>query len=208
MCCQVTKIKGFLRLSCLPFSFYGHWIVRKNRNSPNYPWELEGRSFFQGSDAGVQPCRALTWQSSGCCLLRACSRVYGLISHVLPLSCSWSATSHWMNRVFWGSNCSSRAALHFTPASRFKSTKATYKQEERGSRSCVQLCPTKPRDTQAKNKQDAPFLDLRMGSSKFGFSASQRRWRSASEPGALQPSGLGLLRRVGGQRSPYLGAMV
>lgn len=43
-----------------------------------------------------------------------------------------------MNRVFCGSNCSSRAALHFTPASRFQSTSATYKeQRNRGSAQLV-----------------------------------------------------------------------
>ena len=65
-------------------------------------------------------------------------RADGTDSPLLPLNCSWSATSHWMNRVFCGSNFSSRAALHFTPASRFQSTSATYKeQRNRGSAQLV-----------------------------------------------------------------------
>lgn len=59
-------------------------------------------------------------------------------------------------------------------------------------------------DTEAMDKQDAPFLDLRMCSSKFEFSASGIGGRLASlefgTPGALAACGWT-------RRRPYLGSM-
>lgn len=121
----------------------------------------------------------------------------------LPLSCSWSATSHWINRVFWGSNFSSRAALHLTPASRFQSTSATYGQKER-NRDPSRLVKQADRPT-IQRQQEAPRLDLRSGSLQIGFSVSafEVRWSApawtaleaarrapGAQPGSLTPRGL------------------
>lgn len=64
---------------------------------------------------------------------------------------------------------------------------------------------TKPQTHKQWDKQDAPFLDLRLCSSKFGFSASGVGGRHC-EPGARHPRGAPA--DCGWTlRSPYLGAM-
>lgn len=227
----MTKIKGFLKLTWVspspspPLCFFGYWDVSR--------------------DTTLQAISSLSPGGPAACLLQAgslapgCRQVIASSRRVarwwtdplLPLSCSRSATSHWMNRVFWGSKCSSRAALHFIPVSQFQSTSATYGQ----SRGVQVLRSSLNRHTNSKlaagrSSFGSDFLQLKVVFSPSRFQVcfswehqppqllKVARWALGAEPPYLPGSpvawrgwrvSLGVSREVSAaRRRSYLGALV
>lgn len=138
-------------------------------------------------------------------MLGVCSRVYGLIPPCL------TSQLFLVSHITLDEQCLLRFELLIQGSFTFHTClkipihQCYLQTRKRGNGSCMKETHRhQATDTQAMDKQDAPFLDLRMCSSKFGFSASGVGGRLASlglgTPGA--PAAC-----VWTRRSPYLGAM-